>query len=349
MKEELKKVIQKHRNEIGLRAVVVYLVESGLMGAKEVAKWLGIGERTIYTWKKRWKEEGEEGLSDKRAEGNKGKRRKLSEEDEEKLKEMLKKKEYWTTREVMRLIKEKFGVEYSYMGAYKLMRRIGMKYVKPMMIDERKPEGAEDMLREAVRIAIEELEGVGIDVRDIAIGFLDETSPQMSSNTQRVWSFESRVKIRKRTLMRGRANIIGYYAIQGRSVEGHMERSTGENVAKFLEKIKEANKDRKAIIVILDNFSSHKARVVREKAEELGIKLVYLPPYSPDLNPIEWIWKSVKRAISLINFKSVEELREKVKEIFREKAKEISYAEKWIEKITPAFKYLLPQTSAASL
>lgn len=277
-------------------------------------------------------------MKDRRVEGNKGKRRKLSEEDKEKLKDMLKKKEYWTTKGVIRLIKEKFGVEYSYIGAYKLMRKIGMKYVKPMIIDERKPEGAEEMLKEAVRITIEELEGVGMDVRDIAIGFLNETSPQISSNTQRVWSFESRVKIRKRTMMEGRANIIGYYAIQGRSVEGHMERSIGENVAKFLEKIKEANKDKKAIIVILGNFASHRARVVREKAEELGIRLVYLPPYSPDLNPIECIWKSVKRAISLINFKSVEELREK-----------ISYAKNWIPEFAPAFKYLLPQTSTAPL
>ncbi len=33
-------------------------------------------------------------------------------------------------------------------------------------------------------------------------------------------------------------------------------------------------------------------------AEEIGIKLIYLPPYSPDLNPIEFIWKSIKKVIS---------------------------------------------------
>jgi transposase len=40
------------------------------------------------------------------------------------------------------------------------------------------------------------------------------------------------------------------------------------------------------------------------KAKELNMNLVYLPPYSPDLNPIEYIWKSVKRVLSEKNFKS---------------------------------------------
>jgi transposase len=37
---------------------------------------------------------------------------------------------------------------------------------------------------------------------------------------------------------------------------------------------------------------------VREEARSLGIRLLYLPLYSPDLNPIEFIWKSIKRIAS---------------------------------------------------
>lgn len=43
------KVIQKRGNEVGLRAMVLYLIDIGMIGVKEVAKWLGIEERTIYT------------------------------------------------------------------------------------------------------------------------------------------------------------------------------------------------------------------------------------------------------------------------------------------------------------
>ena len=47
-------------------------------------------------------------------------------------------------------------------------------------------------------------------------------------------------------------------------------------------------------IVVMDNLSSHKAARVRELIEEAGADLWYLPPYSPDLNPIEKLWSKVK-------------------------------------------------------
>jgi transposase len=47
-------------------------------------------------------------------------------------------------------------------------------------------------------------------------------------------------------------------------------------------------------IVVLDNLSAHKGGRVREIVEGLGCELVYLPPYSPDLNPIEQAFSKVK-------------------------------------------------------
>ena len=44
------------------------------------------------------------------------------------------------------------------------------------------------------------------------------------------------------------------------------------------------------LVVIWDNAPCHTAKVVKAKAAELGIELVYLPGYSPDLNPIERLW-----------------------------------------------------------
>lgn len=49
--------------------------------------------------------------------------------------------------------------------------------------------------------------------------------------------------------------------------------------------------------VILDNLSSHKVAGVREAIEKAGAKLLYLPPYSPDLNPIELAFSKLKRLL----------------------------------------------------
>lgn len=47
-------------------------------------------------------------------------------------------------------------------------------------------------------------------------------------------------------------------------------------------------------IVICDNLSSHKGSEVRETLQEVGADIVYLPPYSPDMNPIEMVFAKIK-------------------------------------------------------
>jgi transposase len=50
-------------------------------------------------------------------------------------------------------------------------------------------------------------------------------------------------------------------------------------------------------VVVLDNLSSHKSARTRELVEAAGAELVFLPPYSPDLNPIEMIFAKIKQAL----------------------------------------------------
>jgi len=49
--------------------------------------------------------------------------------------------------------------------------------------------------------------------------------------------------------------------------------------------------------VILDNLATHKVRGVREAIETAGARLLYLPPYSPDFNPIENMWSKIKQSL----------------------------------------------------
>ena len=50
-------------------------------------------------------------------------------------------------------------------------------------------------------------------------------------------------------------------------------------------------------VVILDNLATHKIRGVREAIEAVGARLLYLPPYSPDFNPIEPMWSKIKQTL----------------------------------------------------
>jgi len=50
-------------------------------------------------------------------------------------------------------------------------------------------------------------------------------------------------------------------------------------------------------VVVMDNLSSHKVSGVREMIEEAGAEVLYSPPYSPDLNPIEKAWSKIKQLL----------------------------------------------------
>lgn len=61
-------------------------------------------------------------------------------------------------------------------------------------------------------------------------------------------------------------------------------------------------------VVVMDNLSSHKIAGVRDAIESVGAKLYYLPPYSPDLNPIELAFSKLKQLIRSAKERSVQAL-----------------------------------------
>ena len=121
----------------------------------------------------------------------------------------------------------------------------------------------------------------------------------------------------------------------GHSVSDFLPDSTQESIKGFFQKIREMNPEYPAIIVVLDNFSSHRAQRVQDAAKALNIELVYLPPYSPDLNPIEFIWKTIKRAVSLQFIRSLNHLRQVITGAWNEACPRCTYARRWITKFVP--------------
>jgi transposase len=65
-------------------------------------------------------------------------------------------------------------------------------------------------------------------------------------------------------------------------------------------------------IVVLDNLSSHKVPGVRESIESTGAQAIYLPPYSPDLNPIELCWSKLKDILRRVGARTRDALDESI-------------------------------------
>lgn len=59
---------------------------------------------------------------------------------------------------------------------------------------------------------------------------------------------------------------------------------------------------------MMDNAKPHCVEEVRELIESKGARLVYLPPYSPDLNPIELAWSNIKHYLRKARARTVDEL-----------------------------------------
>ena len=72
----------------------------------------------------------------------------------------------------------------------------------------------------------------------------------------------------------------------------------------------------KGDIVIMDNLRSHHVKKVAEVLEKAEVKLLYLPPYSPDLNPIEKMWSKIKSILRKLKARTIQALPDAIDTAF---------------------------------
>jgi transposase len=260
-----------------------------------------------------------------------GRRAALSDADLAQLKQLLEAQPAWTTVRVRELIEQQWAVDYSPSQVARILRnKLKMHFSKPYPHDIRRPPDAEAQLENNLIQVYNDLMDQGLNEKEIALGFLDETSPQLTANTVRVWHFGKGESV-KDTAKR-KANTIGFYAVAGHSVHDFLYSSTAESIAEFLPKIRKANAEYGVVVVVLDNFTSHHAAALQQAAEDNDILLVYLPPYSPDLNPIEFVWKSIKRVISVRFIGSIDEMQQVITTAWSDAVQRRSFGKSWIER-----------------
>jgi len=143
--EELKKLIRKKEKDVKVlnRLHFMNYLYDGC-SVPEASEKLGITKQTGYIWLERWNKDGYEGLTPRFAGGRPSK---LTNQEKNQLKEILKERDDWTTKEVRNLIKDKFNVEYSLKQVIIILRNMGLKFGKPYPQDYRRPADAEEKFK----------------------------------------------------------------------------------------------------------------------------------------------------------------------------------------------------------
>ena len=229
------------------------------------------------------------------------------------------------------LVQQRFGLAYGKRQMQRLAREMEMHCYKPEPRDYRQQDGACCRLKDKVQAVADALSMKGRDLSKLCIGFADESSQQLYGNTARLWSFE-RGLVKKVNTDKKKRNCFGFYALRGSSVLNFIGKGNQETMKQMLQAVRQANAEAETIVLLWDNHRAHLTKSVEAKALELGIVLVNLPPYSPDLNPIERIWKQVKQAISeKALLKTIQELESIISAAFKACSEKLSFAKSWIE------------------
>jgi transposase len=131
--------------------------------------------------------------------------------------------------------------------------------------------------------------------RYMSIYYQDESSFEIS---QKMWRILCEPGTKPR--MKGKSrrhesmSISGAYSSEGDLIYRSSKWKKAKDFLKFLYQLRYKEK-KKWIILVVDNASIHHAKVVKRYCKENNIKLVYLPAYSPEYNPIEFLRKRIKR------------------------------------------------------
>ncbi|MCO6475495.1 MAG: transposase [Phaeodactylibacter sp.] len=159
------------------------------------------------------------------------------------------------------------------------------------------------------------------------IGFLDGSSLQNRPNKCRLVNTPNKVyqpPKGKRT-----QPLFGFMSTNGNSCIKAIEKAIADQLIEFLFLIRAFNNDDNAIGIVLDNASIHHSKAVLQAAISLNIHFIFLPPYAPKYNPIEFLWKDGKRVLAQYN--DFEEAKLNSERVFLELMQDraLSYSSSW--------------------
>ena len=243
------------------------------------------------------------------------------------------------THQIVSYISENFGVKFTVAGLNKWLHRNGFSYKKPKGVPHKFDKQKQAEFKEKYEV----LKAKKPD--DEPIVFMDAVHPTMATKLSYGWIRKGEDKQVNTTGSRTRLNIIGGIQLGklAEAVTAQYERINQGAVVDFLVKLKAQHAKAERIHLILDGAAYHRADSVKEKANELKIERHYLPPYSPNLNPIERLWKVMNEHVRNNEyFASAKEFRKRINHFFDITLPEI--ADSLTSRITDNFQTLTSAT-----
>ena len=284
-REELLSELRLERNrKFADRIRVILLLDTGERSS-DIARFLFLDESTVRNYERRYEEGGLEKLVN---DYYMGRSSYLSSEEQSALIVELESKVYLTTKSIIFYVSKEFGVIYTVGGMTRLLHKLGFSYKKPKGVPGKaKTEEQEAFVEEYNRVKKRSL-----------VYFADSTHPMLNPILSSGWIRKGKEFDIKTNSGRQRVNINGAIELNTLSVVSRScDRVNGSSMCDLLRAIRLRHRKARRICLILDNAPYNRSFRVRDLAKELGIKILYLPPYSPNLNPIERLWKFIKKKV----------------------------------------------------
>ena len=301
------RAVKKKRDAYRINAIV--LLGTGRT-IREVAEALFLDDETIRNYLNRYKTGKINALLNDDYKGYSGK---LSKSETEYLDSHLDQNTYLRTQDIVSYVSKEFKVEYSVSGMKDLLHRLNYSYKKPKLVPGKADANAQEEFVEFYK-ELKNTKGANDPVY-----FMDGSHPQHNSVATYGWIKKGKTKELKSNTGRQRLNINSAFNIEELSaVSDYGDSINAQSTISLLKKVELKHPDAEFVYTICDNARYYRSKKVREYLENSKIKLIFLPPYSPNLNLIERLWKYFRKIV-LYNkyYETFDEFKKACKSFFR--------------------------------
>lgn len=253
---------------------------------KAIAQALRIHEETVRDHITDWTSD------EKLKPENGGSFSKLNKEQSESLETHIEMTTYTKVMDICAFVAATFSVHYTVSGMTKWLRGHGFSYKRPKEVPAKADLVKQEQFIESYLNLVNETP------ENEPILFMDSAHPTMTTKVVCGWIKKGVDKPIAQTASRTRVNVMGAIELSSMKVVSRLpDFVNGETIVAFFDQLKESYPNAPKLHIILDQSAYHRSQLVRDSALAKNIELHYLPPYSPNLNPIERLWKVMNERV----------------------------------------------------